>query len=150
MKLRNTILLAGFIAGTLDAIGAILLYANPINLENSSKIFRSIAGVLFGGSAYTAGIFYPLLGLLIHYFIATVWSILYFIVFFRVFKTGSIWAKTVFLACLIWIIMNGYVLPIAGLKAHYDGWAIMRSFTVILVCVSLPVCLIGELRKKKS
>jgi hypothetical protein len=59
-----------------------------------------------------------------------------------VFKSGAIWVKIILLASLIWVIMNGFVIPLAGITSRYDGWAIMRSFTVILVCVSLPICLI--------
>jgi hypothetical protein len=65
------------------------------------------------------------------------------------FKPGSVWAKTIFLASLVWIIMNGFIIPIAGLTARYDGWAIIRSFAVLLVCVGLPICLISEKRHDK-
>jgi len=41
--------------------------------------------------------------------------------------------------------MNGFVMPIAGLTSvTYTGWSVMQSFVVILVCVSLPICLIWE------
>jgi hypothetical protein len=148
MKRTKTILMAGFVAGTLDALAAILLFARPVNLHNSSRIFRYIASGLFGKPAYTTGPLYPLAGLILHYLIATILSAIYIFILFRSFKPGYLPAKIFLFASLIWVIMNGFVMPIAGLTAHYDGWAIMRSWSVLLVCVSLPVCLIAEKRVK--
>ena len=145
----KTILLAGLVAGTLDAIAAILLFAKPADLHHISRIFRFIASGLFGKPAYATGSFYPIAGLVLHYLIATIWSAIYLLVLFPLFKSGSIWAKTILLASLIWIVMNAFVLPICGLNPHPDGWAIMRSFTIILFCVGLPVCLIAEKRGRR-
>ncbi len=150
MKYSKTIFLAGIVAGTLDAIAAILLYAKPVDLHSISRIFRYIASSLFGKTSYTTGPFYPFAGLLIHYGIATIWSVIYLFILFRIFKAGSIWAKTILFGSLLWIAMNGFVMPLSGLTARYDGWAIMRSFSVILLCVSLPVCLIVEKRHQGS
>jgi hypothetical protein len=146
MKNTKTILLSGFTAGILDAVAAILLYAKPLNLHNISRIFRFIASGLFGKAAYTTGPLYPLAGLAIHFGIALTWSAIWLFILFRVFKKGSVWAKTILFASLIWIIMNGFVMPVFGVPSRYDGWAIMRSFSVILFCVSLPVCAIVEKR----
>jgi hypothetical protein len=148
MKRTKTILMAGFVAGTLDALAAILLFARPVNLHNASRIFRYIASGLLGKPAYNAGPLYPLAGLILHYLIATIWSAIYIFILFRSFKSGSLPAKVFLFASLIWVIMNGFVMPIAGLMAHPDGWSIMRSWSVLLVCVSLPVCLIAEKRVK--
>lgn len=144
MNKTKSILISGAIAGTLDAIAAVLLYAKPVNLHNISKIFRYIARGLFGKPAYYTGPFYPIAGLVLHYLIATIWAATYILILLRVFKPGSVWLKTFLLGSLIWVIMNGFVMPVAGLTARYDGWAIMRSYAVILVCVGLPICLIGE------
>ena len=148
MKKLRTILLSGLIAGSLDAIAAIVLFAHPVNLHNISKVFRYIASGLFGQTAYTTGFIYSIYGLILHFLIALIWSAVYFYFLQRVFSPGSIWIKTIFFASLIWIIMNGFVMPLCGLNSvHYDGWSVMRSFLVLLICVSLPICLIAE---KKS
>jgi len=146
MNKTKTILMAAIIAGTLDAIAAILLYAKPPNLHNISRIFRYIASGLVGKQAYLTGPFYPIAGLILHYLIALVWSAVYVYVLFRVYKPGSVLVKMILFACLIWVIMNGFILPLSGLVSRYDGWAVMRSFTVLLLCVSLPVSLLVEKR----
>jgi len=134
------------IAGTLDAIAAILIYAKPPNLHNTSLIFRHIASGLFGKQAYVTGPFYPFTGLVLHYLIAAIWSALYFVFLFPVFKPGSVWAKTILFACFIWISMNGLIITLSGLMTRYDGKAILRSFTIILLCVALPISFLAEKR----
>lgn len=147
MKIIKTLFFSGFIAGTLDAIAAIILFAHPASLHIISGVFRYIASGLFGKTAYTSGFIFPLSGLMLHYLIAITWSAVYLLIFYRVFRTGYVWAKSIFLASLIWIIMNGFVMPICGLNSvQYDGWSVMRSFLVLLLCVSLPICLITEKR----
>jgi hypothetical protein len=147
LKTAKTIFISGFIAGTLDGIAAIVLFAHPASLHNISSIFRYIASGLFGKTAYTSGFIYPLLGLILHYLIALTWSAVYLLIFYGVFRNGYVRAKIIFLASVIWIIMNGFVMPICGLNSvHYDGWSVMRSFLVLLLCVSLPICLIAEKR----
>jgi len=142
MKKANTVIISGLTAGTLDAVAAILLFAKPVNLHNISRIFRFIASGAFGKAAYATGPLLPITGLILHYIIATLWSGIYLFILYPVFKSGVIWVKIILFASLIWVIMNGFVMPLSGLTSRYDGWAIMRSFTVILICVSLPICLI--------
>jgi hypothetical protein len=149
MKHVRLILLAGFIAGTLDATAAVLFYARPINLHNAGRIFRWIASALIGKTAYLDSHIYPLLGLIIHYFIATSWATVYLLIFFKVFKPGYIFAKTILFATLIWITMNGFVKALAGIASKTDGPAITLSFAILLFCVSLPICLILEKKKEK-
>jgi hypothetical protein len=146
MKRTKTVFISGLTAGTLDAVAAVLLYAKPVNLHNSSRIFRYIASGLFGKVAYETGPLFPITGLILHYMIATLWSFIYLFILYHVFKSGAIWVKIILFASLIWVIMNGFVVPLSGLTSRPDGWAIMRSFTVILICVSLPICLITEKR----
>jgi hypothetical protein len=147
LKIIKAIFFSGFIAGTLDAVAAVILFAHPANFHNISRIFRYIASGLFGKAAYSTGFIYPLTGIILHYLIAFIWSAFYLLILYKVFKSGYVWAKTIFLASLVWIIMNGFVMPSCGLNSvPYDGWSVMRSFLVLLICVSLPICLIAEKR----
>jgi uncharacterized membrane protein YagU involved in acid resistance len=144
MKTTKRIILAGLIAGTLDALAAVILFPKHYTLHSMAGVFRYISRGIFGNSVAPWGALYPVIGLILHYLIAMIWSAVYVLVLIRVFKTGSIWAKTILFGSLVWTIMNGFVLPIVGLNIQYDGWAIMESFSVILFCVSLPICLVGE------
>ena len=66
----NIVLTAGIIAGAADALAAVLVYAKPVNLHNAAAIFRYIASGLLGARAFQPGIFHPLTGLVLHFFIA--------------------------------------------------------------------------------
>jgi hypothetical protein len=147
LKRTKTILIAGLIAGTLDATAAIILYAKPINGDNIGGIFRFIASGLFGRLAFADGIFYPIAGVIIHFLIAICWSSVYLLMFFRTFKPGSVWAKTILFSGLVWIVMNGIALPFLGLTStHHNVWMILKSFLPILLCVGLPICWTVEKR----
>jgi hypothetical protein len=137
------IIIAGLIAGTLDAIAAILLFSKHYTLHSMAGVFRYISRGIFGKSVPADGALYPFIGLILHFLIATIWSAVYMLVLVRIFKPGSVWARVILFGSLIWTIMNGFVLPLAGLTIQYDGWSIMESFAVILVCVSLPICLVA-------
>ena len=143
-------LLAGLLAGVLYTIAVILLYAQPVTVHNISTLFRYISRGLFGTATAEDGALYPALGLLLHFFIALTWSIIYFSFLSKYFKPGNTWIKIVLFSCLIWIIMNGFLVPFSGLSSRYDGYAISRSFLAILLCVSLPICLIAEKKSVKS
>jgi hypothetical protein len=139
------ILLAGFIAGTLDAIAAVLFYAKEYTLHSAAGTFRFISRGIFGSAVTPYGALYPILGLILHYLIATIWAAIYILILFRVFKPGAVWAKAILFGCMVWTIMNGLVLPVAGMTMmKYDGSSIMKSAAIIVVCISLPICLIGE------
>ena len=147
MSQLKKIILTGLIAGTLDGTAAVLTFSHPLNLHNASQVFRYIAASLFGAHAFGEGPLFPLIGLILHFFIATAWTAMYVYLFSRVFKPGFLLGKMVLYGALIWVIMNGFVITLAGLKAQYSGWSIMRSFSIILFCVSVPICLINERKK---
>jgi hypothetical protein len=145
MNKAKTILISGFIAGSLDGIAAIVLFAHPVNLHNAGNIFRYIASGLIGQGAYSNGVIYPFMGLVLHYLIAVIWSAVYLLFLYRLFKPGNLLLRVVLFTSLIWIVMNGFVVPLSGLgAARSNGWSIMRSFLVLVICVGLPVVLVTE------
>jgi hypothetical protein len=144
------ILFAGFIAGTLDALAAVILFSKHYTLHSMAGVFRFISRGVFGKTVAPYGAFYPIAGLILHFLIATIWSALYILVFYKIFKTGSVWAKTILFGSLVWVGMNCFVLPLVGLSLQYDGWSMMESVSIILICVALPICIIGEKRFKSA
>jgi hypothetical protein len=116
-------------------------------MHNIGGIFRFIASGLFGRPAYSDGLFYPIAGLAVHFLIAIFWSSVYLLILFRSFKPGFVWVKTILFSGLVWLVMNGLVLPFLGLtSAHHSNWTILKSLSPILLCVGLPICLIVERR----
>lgn len=151
MKRLWTILPVAFIAGSLDAAAAIALYARPVSLHTAAGIFRYIASALFGRIAFAGGLLYPLTGLVLHYLIALVWSSVYLMFLLQIFKPGFVWVKMILFSCMVWIVMNGFVLPLFGLySAHHEAWTILKSYSPILLCIAFPICLIFEKNKHQS
>jgi hypothetical protein len=145
LKLLKTILPAALISGTLDAAAAVVLYAKPLNLHTAAGIFRYIASALVGSIAFSSGPVYALLGLLLHYLIAFIWSLIYMLILFRVFKPGFLWIKIILFSCMVWIVMNGLVLPTFGLTStRHETWTTLKSYAPILLCVAFPICIILE------
>jgi hypothetical protein len=143
MLSMKKILIAGFIAGALDGTAAVVVFSRHYTLHSMAGVFRYISRGIFGKSVPPAGALYPIIGLILHFLVATIWSAIYMLVLVRIFKPGSVWARVILFGSLIWIVMNGFILPLVGLTLQYDGWSIMESFAVILVCVSLPICLVA-------
>src|ERR1700754_2521362 len=74
----KAIVWGGLIAGTLDitgACGASWLRAGVVPV----RVFQSVATGLLGAAAYTGGTKTAVLGLVLHFFIATVWTIVFYL-----------------------------------------------------------------------
>lgn len=76
----RTILLTGFIAGTLDIAAAITMYAirsggKPI------RVFQYIASAVFGRKAFSGGLMMAFWGLIFHFIIAYAFTIFFFLVY---------------------------------------------------------------------
>ncbi len=77
----KTILLAGFVAGTLDLLGAIIVYAILLKKITAEKLVRGIASGVFKKQAFSGGTDMVLYGIAFHYLIAFVFTIFYFLIF---------------------------------------------------------------------
>jgi hypothetical protein len=138
IHMRSAILLilfAGFVAGTLDALAAIVVYkADP------AKLFQFIASAAFGKSAFqeTSAIVW---GVAFHYLIAITWSALYFAVqsyMARVIKPwvlrGVVWGE------IVWAGMNLVVLPMTQLaRGPFDLKQAALGMTIIIFAVGIPI-----------
>lgn len=82
-KIKAT-LLTWLVAGTLDMIGAIVVYSVILQIVTADKLIRGIASGAFKKEAFAGGsemIFY---GVTFHYFIALAFTI-FFIIYFHMY-----------------------------------------------------------------
>jgi hypothetical protein len=133
----KTILFTGFVVGTLDAIAAIVVYnANP------SMMFRFIASGAFGKeAAFSGGEFMIAMGILFHYFIATLWTLLYFMIYPKLrMLPGNKYMYGIFYGAFIWMIMNLVVLPLSQIKtgALYLDQSLV-GISILIFMVGLPI-----------
>src|SRR5437763_7007347 len=66
---------AGLLVGTLDMADAIIF--NGVRGVPATRILQGIAVGLIGRSAFSQGVRSAILGLVLHFFIATVWAAIY-------------------------------------------------------------------------
>lgn len=150
----TTIVAAGLIAGTLDISSAILIYAYKTE-RGPALIFRYIASALLGEAAFSGGTGMLWLGLLLHFIIAFIFTVLLFFTYPYVRPVlKDKYIIGIAYGVFIWLVMNLLVLPLSRVPANAITIAkfVEGTLTLILM-VGLPLALIFQpyySRKKRS
>lgn len=134
----NTIIMTGLLAGTLDAVAALLIHqVKPMNM------FRFIASGAFGAKALAGGLSMALWGVLFHYIIAFFWTILFFFLYPRISGISpNKYVNGVVYGGLIWLVMNLIVLPMTRVVQGPLALKPAIIGTVVLIfAIGLPVSL---------
>ncbi|MCC9065717.1 DUF1440 domain-containing protein [Flavobacterium piscisymbiosum] len=136
------IFLSTLIAGTLDILAAIFVYAIILEKTTAVKILQSIASGIFKKEAYTAGPQMAWYGLGLHYLIAFIFSWFYFTIYpyLPVLRKSTVISGFVY-GILVWIVMNLIVLPIMFPilpEKHFD-FPLLLSITILMLCIGLPI-----------
>jgi uncharacterized membrane protein YagU involved in acid resistance len=140
----KTILIAGFVAGTLDMLGAILVYVLIMKRVTTTQLLQGIARGAFGKSAFNGGIKMALAGLGLHFIIAFSFTIFYFFIFpFIPFLKKQRIICGLLYGIFVWCVMNLAILPllhIADIPTKWDSMA--RGAVILMFCIGLPISLI--------
>ncbi|MFG4003513.1 DUF1440 domain-containing protein [Flavobacterium aquidurense] len=143
MKSKSgTIFLSGLIAGTLDILAAIFVYAIILEKTTAIKILQSIASGVFKKEAYSEGLQMAWYGLGLHYLIAFIFAWFYFIIYpYLPFLKKSTIISGFLYGILVWIIMNLIVLPIAFpvLPEKHLDFPLLLSVTILMLFIGLPI-----------
>lgn len=109
----KTILLAGFVAGTLYLLGAILAYTVLLNKIAAEKLVRGIASGIFKTRAFSGRPEMVFYGVRIHFIIAFAFTAFYFLIFsYILFLRKQKNIGGLLYGIFIWVIMNIVVLSI--------------------------------------
>jgi hypothetical protein len=117
-----TILLAGAAVGVLDGLFAIVLRVFVYRSGTAEQVFQGIARGLIGPAALQGGHASALLGLVLHFTIATIWASVFWVAvgqfagLRRMLQTtaGTIAVGALF-GAFVWLVMRFGVIPAAGL-----------------------------------
>lgn len=126
--------IGGTVAGTLDLLQACILFGWDIPL--------SIAGGLLGGQAVHGGAGTYILGVLLHYFIASSAAAIYYAVSRRLrFLTEHPLICGLFFGAAVEDVMSFVVLPLSALhtKGPYELHDLIQGLLVHMVVVGLPI-----------
>jgi hypothetical protein len=136
----KAILITGLIAGSLDLTAAIIVYH-----VNPASMLRGIASGAFGKEAFTAGGWIVLMGLFFHYFIATSWTTLYFLVYPKIkLLQKNKYASGVCYGVVVWLVMNRIVLPLTYIKgpATFQIERALIGMSILVFMIGLPIAIL--------
>lgn len=142
-RIFMTIILTGLVAGTLDAVAAII-WAHKIPPE---VIFEYIASGVFGKAAFQGGTIMIVWGLTFHYIIAMGFTVAFYFAYPLLYK---IFRNKYIIACaygiLAWFIMNIAVVPLSkiGFTPFKHVSPILIGMGILIICIGLPVALVAD------
>ena len=143
----GTIFLSGLIAGTLDILAAIIIYANILQKTTAIKILQSIASGIFKKDAYSGGSQMAWYGLGLHFIIALIFAWFYFMIYpYLPFLKKSALLSGFLYGIFVWIVMNLIVLPIVFpvLPAKHLDFPLILSILILIFCVGFPIAFIAR------
>ena len=148
-----TIVGGGFIAGTLDALDAVVYY-KIANGVAPYRIFQHIAGGLLGPSTFNGGAKTAVLGLFLHYFIATGAAAVFYLacLHWRALYEKPWIFGPVFGVC-VFLVMHFVVVPLSAIQ-HYHlsmpaGELADQLFTHMFF-VGLSIALMASFSARRS
>ena len=146
----KSILLAATIVAILDILYAILLYAIILGISTPSRVFQSIAAGLLGKASFQGGTTTVLLGGVLHFLIAGIWTLIYFALVRRLptlrglvrERSGAIRVGLLYGAS-VHVVMNLVVIPLSRIHRWPDfDWDFWLNIVQQAVMVGLPIVLI--------
>jgi hypothetical protein len=141
---KKAILWGGLIAGTLDITAACVAAwlragATPV------RVFKSVASGLLGAAAYAGGAKIAALGLALHFFIATIWTIVFYLASRKLrflIEQPIVWGLVY--GVVVYAFMNFVVLPLSRFPPGRAPTLSSRliGLLIIMFCIGLPIALI--------
>lgn len=154
MPAAKTIAKAALLVGTLDICAACL----QVYLRNGKAPFKPVltfvASGLLGKQAFSGGEEMMLAGLLIHYCVATAFTLFFFFTVARTpFARNQKLLTGILYGAFVWAVMNLLVLPLTAaprLTLNLSNAA--QAMGILILCVGLPLALLAQtdLKREKS
>ncbi len=145
-KLPNAILLTGLVAGILDGAAAVISFIIKTG-KDPAIVFKYIASAIVGKTAYTTpGWSMVGLGVILHFAIAFIFTILFYFLYARIKWIGKnkVLAGILY-GVVVWVIMNQLVVPM--IMAAQPPFVLKNAITsmLILICfIGIPVSLMAN------
>ena len=139
------LLLTGLLAGTFDAMAAVLLFLARGN-KDPRMLFRYIASAVYGKRAFAGEGFMVFMGLLFHFLIAMSWVAVYFSLHACIpWLDNHPLPAAIGYGLFVWIIMNLIVVPFSRAAPRPFSWLFAVINMVILVgAIGLPAAYLAR------
>ena len=139
----KAILAGGLIAGILDITAA------SVNVWLNSgrgpiSTFQSVAGGLYGAETFNGGYQTAATGLALHFFIATTWAAVFYLLSRKLkFMVSRAILSGVLYGIVVWLFMYLVVLPLSAWKTSgYPLKSVIIGILIHIFCIGLPIALI--------
>jgi hypothetical protein len=138
-----TIIKGWLVAGTLDISSAFLHYYYKTG-KNPFKVLNYVAGGIFGKEAFTGGNGMAVTGLLLHYFIALCWTVLFFFLYpALISRMRSTVLTGLVYGIFVWAFMNFVVVRLSALpQPPFVLSNAVVAMLIIMFAVGIPLSII--------
>jgi hypothetical protein len=140
-----TILYGGLVVGILDGLFALVFYGLILGVK-PLRIFQSVASGLLGRASYEGGVQTFLLGVLLHFVVATCIAAVYYaaslvlpVLIRRAVVCGLIYGL------IAYVVMNYVVIPLSAAGSGRFSWrTFLPAFIAHAFLVGLPIALLAR------
>jgi len=140
----KTIVLAGLLVGSLDIIAAIVNFYARTG-KDPQIVLKYIASALVGKEAFGGGAMVSALGLLLHFLIAFIWTMIFFWIYPRLrFLSFNRILTGILYGIFIWFVMSHVVVPMS--KASVGAFDLEQAAIAALIligAIGLPLSFIA-------
>ncbi len=139
----RAILFGGLLAGTLDLTSAFIVTA--FKSGNYVGMLQGIASGVLGKDSFTGGAATATLGVLVHFTIAFIWTIIFYAASRRIkFLTAQPIISGVIYGILVYTLMYHLIVPLsaAPFKMPHTADAIALNVFIHIICIGLPIALV--------
>ena len=125
----------------------------PQGGKDPTLIAWYIASAVLGKeAAYGGGWITATFGIFLHYVIATIWTVFYFLIYPRIAALQkNPFASAFVYGIFVWVMMNRVVVPLSRIKT---GPLVLSSALqaagILIVCIGLPVALLAHRHYAKT
>ncbi|HET9363496.1 MAG TPA: hypothetical protein VFP71_00770 [Candidatus Angelobacter sp.] len=134
----------GLACGVLDITQACIAWGIQ-NHVPPYRIFQSVASGLLGPKAFQGGAKSAALGLFLHFLIAFIWAVIYYVASRRIgFMTERPVISGLIYGEFVWVMMNCVVVPLSAIHRwppRFDPASIITGPILHPVLVGLPIAL---------
>jgi len=139
----QAIILGGLIAGTLDLTSAFI--TTGLRGGSHVRMLQSIASGLLGADSFTGGAATAALGVLAHFAIAFIWTIVFYLASRKIkFLIDQPIISGVLYGVVVYLLMYYVIVPLsaAPFQMPHNLEAIARDVFIHIICVGLPIALV--------
>ena len=137
-------LVLGLLVGTLDILSAIIDYYLATG-KGPAGVFKYIASAVLGRDAFTGGAEIILLGSLLHYLIAFLFTIFFVVLYIKTnLRSMNKLLLGVLYGIFVWATMHFVVVPLSQTPAFpFVLWKAIKAMLILIVMIGLPLAFLA-------